>query len=240
MSGDGKGEKMEDVRITTGIDGLDDMLGGGIPEGHAVVVMGSFGTGKTTFALQFLSEGLRQGEKAIFISLEEDQKAVVHTAAMYGWDFSEALEKKQLFVFKLEPADAKTTITRIRSELPGFIKEVGAKRVVLDSVSLLTMMFENESEKRETLFNIAKLVKDSGATALFTAEVKENNPASSRDGLAEYTADGVILLQYKESGSDVSTVLRVVKMRRTSHIRRVKPYTVGKGGITVHVDAESF
>ena len=231
---------MEDERVTTGVTGLDKMLEGGIPAGHTVVVMGSFGTGKTTFALQFLFEGITKGERCIFISLEEDEKAVMRTAKTYGWDLEGALKDGTLHVVKLEPADAKSTVTRIRSELPTFIKQVGAKRVVLDSASLLTMMFDTDAEKRETLFHMAKLIRDSGATSVFTAEVKDSNPSSSRDGLAEYTADGVILLRYNESGSDVTTTIRIVKMRRTSHIRRAKPYTVGLGGITVHMDAEAF
>ncbi|MDG6221054.1 MAG: KaiC domain-containing protein [Candidatus Thermoplasmatota archaeon] len=231
---------MMNERVETGIPGLDEMLGGGFPRNHTVVVMGSFGTGKTTFALQFLWRGLENGEKAIFISLEEDEKAVVGTAKDYGWDMAKHVESGALSVVKLEPADAKSTITRIKSELPDFIKETGASRVVLDSVSLLTMMFDRVSEQRDTLFHIAKLIKESGATAIFTAEVKDSNPSSSRDGLAEYTADGVILLRYNEMGSDVSTVLRIVKMRRTEHIKRVKPYSVSSNGITVHVDAESF
>ena len=117
---------------------------------------------------------------------------------------------------------------------------MGASRLVLDSVSLLTMLFQREEEKRDTLFHLAKLVKDSGATALFTAEVKGEAPHVSRDGLAEYTADGVILLRYQEVGSDVHLLLRVVKMRRTAHIRRAKPYTIGANGITVHVEAEAY
>ncbi|MCK4718229.1 MAG: KaiC domain-containing protein [Thermoplasmata archaeon] len=231
---------MTDVRVHTGISGLDEMMGGGIPRNHTVVVMGSFGTGKTTFALQYLWEGLEEGEKAIFISLEEGEEAILKTAESYGWDLAKHLESGRLVVVKLEPADAKSTLSKIRNELPEFIKQTGASRVVLDSVSLLTMMFDHESEKRDTLFYIAKTIKDSGATALFTAEVKDENHGSSRDGLAEYTADGVILLRYKETGTDISTVLRVVKMRRTEHMRRVKPYTIGVQGITVHVDAESF
>jgi len=229
-------------RIGTGVSGLDEMLQGGFPENHIVVVMGSFGTGKTTLALQYVFEGLKRGEPCIFISLEEDKDSISKNAAAFGWDLSEAIEKKKLGLFKLEPSDAKTTITRIKSELPKFVKSFGAKRVVLDSVSLLNMMFSDENDRRSNLFNLCQLLKSTGATTLITAEVKDENPRSSRDGLAEYTADGVLLLQSDESkeGGEVQLTIRVLKMRRTAHSRRVKPYSITDKGLVVHAGADVF
>jgi len=229
-------------RVKTGISGLDEMLQGGLPENHIVLVMGSFGTGKTTLGLQFLVEGLRQAEPCIFISLEEDKDSIMKNAAAFGWDLTPALEAKKLGVFKLEPSDAKTTIMRIKSELPKFIKSFGAKRVVLDSVSLLNMMFSDENERRSNLFNLCQLLRTTGATSVLTAEVKDDNPRSSRDGLAEYTADGVLLLQSDESkeGGEVQLTIRIMKMRRTAHSRRVKPYSITDKGIVVHAGADVF
>jgi len=229
-------------RVRTGIDGLDEMLQGGLPENHITLVMGSFGTGKTTFGLQFLMEGLKNGEPCIFISLEEDKDSIAKNAAAFGWNLSEAIDKKKLGLFKLEPSDAKTTITRIKSELPKFVKTFGAKRVVLDSVSLLNMMFDDDNERRANLFNLCQLLRSTGATTLLTAEVKDDNPRSSRDGLAEYTADGVLLLQSDENreGGEVQLTVRILKMRRTAHSRRVKPYSITDKGIVVHAGADVF
>jgi KaiC domain protein len=229
-------------RVNTGIVGLDEMLQGGFPENHIVVVMGSFGTGKTTLALQYIVEGLRRGEPCIFISLEEDKESMTKNAASFGWDLSGAIEKKKLGLFKLEPSDAKTTITRIKSELPKFVRSFGAKRVVLDSVSLLNMLFTDDNERRSNLFNLCQLLRSTGATTLITAEVKDENPRSSRDGLAEYTADGVLLLQSDESkeGGEVQLTIRVLKMRRTAHSRRVKPYSITDKGMVVHAGADVF
>src|SRR5205807_2620160 len=184
--------------VLTGIDGLDEMLGRGVPAGHIITVLGSFGTGKTTFALQFLMQGLINGEKAVYISLEEDVDSVVANAASFGWDLKRYLKEKKLHIVKLEPVDAKTTVTRIRSELPDFIKRSGASRVAIDSISLLNMLFANDTERREKLFALCKQLKSTGATCVFTAEVKDENPRSSRDGLVEYVSDGVIGLRFNE------------------------------------------
>ncbi|OGS41598.1 MAG: KaiC domain-containing protein [Euryarchaeota archaeon RBG_16_62_10] len=229
-------------RVRTGVDGLDEMLQGGLPENHITVVMGSFGTGKTTLGLQFIVEGLRKDEPCIFISLEEDRDSIVKNASAFGWDLGPSIDTKKLGLFKLEPSDAKTTITRIKSELPKFVKTFGAKRVVLDSVSLLNMMFSDENERRSNLFNLCQLLRSTGATALLTAEVKDENPRASRDGLAEYTADGVLLLQSDENkdGGEVQLTIRILKMRRTAHSRRVKPYSITDKGIVVHAGAEVF
>jgi len=145
---DAADEGIQEGFVLTGIDGLDEMLGRGVPAGHIITVLGSFGTGKTTFALQFLMQGLINGERAVYISLEEDVDSVVANAASFGWDLKRYLKEKKLHIVKLEPVDAKTTVTRIRSELPDFIKRSGASRVAIDSISLLNMLFANDTERR--------------------------------------------------------------------------------------------
>jgi len=229
-------------RVKTGIEGLDEMLEGGLPRSHAVAVLGSFGTGKTTFALQYIQQGLKEGEKGIFISLEEDQESVIANARSFGWELQPYIEQKKLSIVKLEPTDAKTTITRVKSELPEFIKSFGATRIVIDSVSLLNLLFDADHEKRSNLFALIQMIKRTGATCIMTAEVNDDNPNSSRDGLVEYAADGVIALRYDESKekAEVQLTVRVMKMRRTTHSRRVKPYTISNRGIQVHAAAEAF
>ncbi len=228
-------------RVLTGIDGLDEMLGGGVPRGHIITVMGSFGTGKTTFGMQFLMQGLINGEKGIFISLEEDPDSITAHAAAFGWDLKPYLKEKRLAIVKLEPADAKATVTRIKSELPDFIKKFNASRVVVDSVSLLNMMFPDDGERRARLFGLCQQLKTTDATCVFTAEVKDDNPRSSRDGLVEYVSDGVIGLRFNErENGDVQLVIQIIKMRRLPHPRSIKPYSITDQGIEVHGDMEVF
>jgi len=227
--------------MRTGVEGLDELLGGGVPRGHVVTVMGGFGTGKTTLSLQFIKEGLENGEKCIFITLEETDESILKNAKSFGWDFDSYKEEK-LSLVKLEPADMKSTLTKVRSELPSYIKRFGAQRIVMDSVSLLSMMFPDEGERRTHLFDLCQLMRNSGATTLLTAESKDENPRSSKDGLVEYVSDGVISLQFQQTkGSpDVQLVIQVVKMRRREHSRKMKPYSITGDGIVVHTEAEVF
>ena len=227
-------------KVSTGIVGLDEMLGGGIPEGHVVAVVGTYGTGKSTFGLQFINEGLKNGEKAIFLSLEEDKESIIETAQSFGWDFRRYLDEDMLAIYKIEPGDAATAVKRIQSEFPEYIRNFGAKRFVLDSASLLEMTFDTRKDARTNLFYMAKMIKEAGATAIFTAEADPNNPQASKDGLVEYTADGVILLSYERSGGEIQLNIRIVKMRRTKHSREVKPYEITDNGIVVKTSTEVF
>ncbi len=234
-------ENQPKERIKTGIEGLDQMLRGGVPKGHVFTVMGAFGTGKTTFSLQYIWEGLQKGESGIFISLEEDKDAMIETGLSYGWDFQEYLDQGKLAVEKLRPEDAEATIKRIKSDLPRFIKDFGAERIALDSISLMNMMMDTPQQKRDQLFALSEMIKETGATALLTAEVKDDNPESSRDGLIEYTADGVILLRYNQNESgEVQLSIQVKKMRRIEHSRKIKSFDITDSGIEVHMEGAVF
>jgi KaiC/GvpD/RAD55 family RecA-like ATPase len=165
----------------------------------------------------------------------------VANAASFGWDLRPHLKDKSLHIVKLEPADAKTTVSRIKSELPEFIRKSGATRVAIDSITLLNMMFPDEAERRARLFALCQQLRSTGATCLFTAEVKDDNPRSSRDGLVEYVSDGVIGLRFNErENGEVQLVLQVIKMRRLHHPRSVKPYSITDEGLEVHGDMEVF
>ncbi|OYT60253.1 KaiC domain-containing protein [Euryarchaeota archaeon ex4484_178] len=226
-------------RLRTGISGLDEMLGGGIPKGHSIAVIGSFGTGKSTFAMQFIWEGLINGEKCIFMSLEEDEESLLESAKAFGWDFSKYINNN-LLLLKLDPEDAKSSVERLEGDIPELIKEFGASRVAIDSISLITMMYRDLDEKRRIVFKLSKSIKESGATAILTAEVDPRNPEVSRDGIVEYVVDGVILLSFLQENNRLKLALRILKMRRTAHSREVKLYEIGENGINVLAEADVF
>lgn len=233
---------MAQDKLDTGIKGLDEMLNGGIPQGHIVALIGSCGTGKTTLCMHYLLAGLKAGENGIFISLEEDQQAITKSAASFGWDIQQFLTAGTMAIYKLDPADAKAALTKMKTDLPAEIKRMGAKRVVFDSISLLNMMFDSPAECRAQLFTLSQTIKGAGATAIFTAEARPEQPWVSRDGLVEYVADGVIVLSYTDpqEHGEIKLSIRVMKMRRTAHSRKIKPYAVGPKGIEVMAGAEMY
>jgi len=221
-------------RVSSGISGLDKMLNGGIPQGHIVVVMGDPGTGKTTLALQYIHDGLDKGESCIYISIEEEKDSLISTAASYGWDLQEYIENNKLEFLKLDLSDIKTLARRIRVELPELIESSGTSRIAIDSISLFNIMFDNSIESRIRLVDLNKTVKNSGVTALYTSETGMKNSFHSRDGIIEYSADGILFLQQSEIASDIRLVLRIIKMRRTLHDRLYRPYDITENGIIVY------
>ncbi len=229
-------------RVPLGIDGLDAMLHGGVPQGAVLLVSGLPGTGKTCLGLGFLAEGLRRGEPGVFLSLEEEIDMLLETSRQFGWPFDAAVSEGTLKLLRLDPRETHQSLKRIQGELGADLRKLGAKRIVVDSVSLLEMLCENEVARRETLFALAGACRGAGATTVLIAEADPQHPEVTRDGLAEYVADGVILLGYSQTadGRRVGLSARILKMRRTHHVRSSQPYTIGPHGIEVDANAVDF
>jgi KaiC domain protein len=229
-------------RLDLGIEGLDAMIQGGIPTKSLLAVIGSAGTGKTTVGLQFLAAGLAADERAIFITLEQDRETILDTATEFGWPFSEYADSGALAVVDLDPVELAHSLDTIRSELPRLVREHGASRLVLDSVSLLEMMYDNPARRRNELYDFARSLKSAGVTALLTSEASESNAYSSRYGTVEYLTDGVVVLQYIRTAEYQATRLgiEIQKLRNTNHSRELKPYEIDEDGISVYQQANIF
>lgn len=230
------------ARVDLGIDGLDAMIQGGVPDRSLLAVIGSAGTGKTTVGLQFLAAGLAAGERAIFVALEQDRETILATAEEFGWPFENHADSGALAVVDLDPIELTHSLDTIQSELPRLIREHGASRLVLDSVSLLEMMYDDRARRRNELYDFARSLKAAGVTALLTSEASETNAYASRYGIVEYLTDGVLVLQYIRTTEYQATRLgiEIQKLRNTNHSRELKPYEIDEGGISVYQRANIF
>jgi KaiC domain protein len=232
---------MSKERVKIGIEGLDDMLGGGLIPNSICVIIGTYGTGKTTFSLNFIHEGLEKNENVIYISLEESKDRIQTYMNQKGWKPEDYLDKS-LHILKLDPTDFNLANTRIKKELPGLIEELNATRVVIDPISLFEDLFTSESESRQEMYRFSEDIRDKRCTILMTSETHRDNMFSSRHGIIEYLADTVILLRYVRPGdqTNVHLALEVVKMRMSSHSREIKPYDILQDKISVYSEASVF
>jgi KaiC domain protein len=229
-------------RVKVGILGLDDMLGGGLVPGSINCIIGTFGTGKTTFALEFVWEGLKRNEKIIYISLEEREERIIAYMRQKGWDVIPYLNTA-LFIIKLDPTDFNLANNRIKNELPRLIEEKLASRVVIDPISLFEDLFSTDSERRREMYRFIEGLRDKNCTIMMTSETHRDNVFSSRHGLIEYLSDSVILLRYvrpSDISGDVHLALEVVKMRMSAHSREIKPYDLKQDQVEVYSEANVF
>jgi len=232
---------MSTERVKVGIAGLDDMLGGGLIPNSICVIIGTYGTGKTTFSLNFIHEGLEKNENVIYISLEESKDRIQTYMKQKGWKPEDYLDKS-LHILKLDPTDFNLANTRIKKELPGLIEELNATRVVIDPISLFEDLFTTDTERRQEMYRFAEGIRDKRCTIWMTSETHRDNMFSSRHGLIEYLADTVILLRYVRPSdqTNVHLALEVVKMRMSSHSREIKPYDISQDKIGVYSEANVF
>ncbi|MDI9634021.1 MAG: KaiC domain-containing protein [Methanolinea sp.] len=228
-------------RVRIGIEGLDQMMGGGLIPGTICAIIGTYGTGKTTFGLQFAWEGLVSGEKVIYISLEEREDRLLLYMKDKGWDIGQYLDGR-FTVLKLDPSDFNLAINSIKNELPALVRQMGAKRVVIDPISLFEDLFDRNSDRRREMFRLIDTLREQNCTIVITSETDKDNPFTSRHNLIEYLADTVILLRYVRPSdlTDVHLALEVVKMRLSPHSREIKPYEIQQNQVLVYTEANVF
>ncbi|MFB6082956.1 MAG: KaiC domain-containing protein [Halorientalis sp.] len=248
--GGGGGEEFDDEdfesdipRLDLGIEGLDTMIQGGIPRRHLMVVIGSAGTGKTTFALQFLHHGLEKDdtERAVFITLEQSREAIMATADERGWEFERHEEEDNLAIVDLDPVEMANSLQNIQAELPELITDFGADRLVLDSVSLLEMMYDDQAKRRTQVFDFTRSLKKAGVTTMLTSEASESHEYASRHGIIEYLTDAVFHLRYvRQETRETRMAVEIQKIRNSNHSRETKPYEITGEGISVYQQANIF
>ena len=223
----------------TGIDGLDVLLGGGIPEGHVVAVVGSYGTGKTILGLHFIYEGLKAGESCLIMSFDEDERSIIDNAKSVGMDLENFKDKLQ--IVRLEAIEVRKSFEKLESELPEIISNLGIKRMFIDSISVLETLFD-DAGRYWMLATLRRILKNAGITAIIASEADRYNPSSSKYGILEYICDGMISLKViRKSELDEPILgLEVVKMRRSKHSRKPKPYMITDRGIVVYEEVEIF
>jgi KaiC domain protein len=232
---------MNGDRMSFGIEGLDRMMSGGLLKESICALIGTFGTGKTSFALQFVHEGLLRGERVLYISLEEREERIYKYIEERGWD--PALYRNSgLTVLRLNPSDFNIAVDSIRNELFSLIEQLKPARIVIDPISLYEGLFESEGKRRMEIFRLTEELRDQHCTVLMTSETDKNDHYSSRHNMIEYLADTVVFLRYIRPSdfSEVHLAIEVTKMRESEHSREIKPYEILRDRILVHTEANVF
>ena len=225
-------------KAPTGINGLDEITGGGLPRGRPTLVCGSAGCGKTMLALEFLVRGATQfGEPGVFMMFEENAQELTANVRSLGFDLDKLVAKKNILLdhVRVERSEIEETgeydLEGLFIRLGHAIDSIGAKRVVLDTVEALFAGLPNHAILRAELRRLFRWLKDRGMTAIITGEKGE--ASITRYGLEEYVADCVITLDHRVAEQICTRRLRVVKYRGTAYGTNEYPFIIGERGLSV-------
>ncbi|MDO8339750.1 MAG: ATPase domain-containing protein [Candidatus Burarchaeum sp.] len=218
-------------RVQTGIPGLDSMIGGGFERGSAVVVAGDAGSGKTTFAMQFLHYGAKKlGECGLYITFEEQKESLFAHMEKFGLNFDELEKKGLVHVLEYPPHE----VDRFVSEggvIEDMIKDGNIKRVVVDSITSLVLLHENEYKRRQSFLMTLEALKKWGCTSLLTSEARTvGGEVRSRFGI-DYLADGMLAIHAVRRVDERDLAFEILKLRGIAHERKMCPLKITEKGV---------
>ena len=217
-------------RVKTGIFGLDPLIEGGVVDKSVVVLIGSSGTGKTTFAMQFLLNGIEAGEQALYVTLEEPPEQILREADMMNFNLRQYHEK-DLFFIHLKGRNFKKMI---EEQLPQLVKARSdydiKTRVVIDPMTPLIWADDDKLEQRELIGKLFYTLKDLGCVLATVEEHASPGEMMGEDVLLPvYLSDGALHLEYYPIGGAFNRTLKILKMRGTHNGESVYPYIFVRG-----------
>jgi circadian clock protein KaiC len=225
-------------KAPTGIQGLDEITGGGLPQGRPTLVCGGPGCGKTLLAMGFLVHGATQyGEPGVFVAFEEGTAELVQNVASLGIDLQALVDRELLALdhIRVERSEIEEAgeydLEGLFLRLGLALDAIGARRIVLDTIESLFAGFENEAILRAELRRLFRWLKDRGVTAIITAE--RGDGTLTRQGLEEYVSDCVIMLDHRIQNQISTRRLRVVKYRGSAHGTNEYPFLIDEHGLSV-------
>jgi KaiC/GvpD/RAD55 family RecA-like ATPase len=233
--------------IPVGIPGVDKILAGkGIPKGHTILVSGGPGSGKTTFATQFLYTGAtRHGESGVYVTLDEDPVEIKKNMSKFGWDLNRLEEEKKLVFINVSPvrvAPSETgliqlgmkefRLVKLLEAIRRGVEEVDAKRVIVDPLTMFTLQFPDEIERIYAMRDLMRELKRTGCTNMLISELRGTGLEREHQ-FEEYLAQGVILLRTFLKESRLIRVFQVEKMRGLAIDNQPRPYQITDEGVEV-------
>ena len=225
------------AKVATGIDGFDEITGGGLPQGRPTLVCGGPGCGKTLFGLQFLVHGAAHGESGVFVTFEETEDDLLKNAASLGYDVPGLIARKRLVLeyIRVERSEIEETgeydLEGLFIRLDHALRSIRARRIVLDTIESLFAGLSDAGVLRAELRRLFAWLKERGITAVITGERGINT--LTRQGLEEYVSDCVILLDHRVADQISTRRLRVVKYRGSSHGTNEYPFLIDRRGLAV-------
>jgi circadian clock protein KaiC len=235
-------------RVPTGVKGLDEMLGGGLPRGRCVLVCGGPGSGKTIFGIQFLYTGVTEhNENGLYVTLDESPTHLKQNLAGFGWDIDNLESNGNLMIVDASPMRnvprkvkvGKFVIGKEDFNILSLIhiiksraREIHAQRLVIDPITMFVLQYPEISERRSAILNLFDALTDLGTTNVVVAEMR-TTALQRKIRTEEFLAHGVIVFHNFAFNGRIVSAVQIEKMRGISHDRQLRPYEINENGIEV-------
>jgi len=220
-------------RVPSGIPGLDDMISGGFVRNSTVLIQGGTGSGKTLMCLQYLYNGIKKyDETGVYLSFAESDNMIYQHGALFSWDFKALMEANKFAVIRYQPHEIVKIIDEGGGVIRDTVENMGAKRLVIDSLSAYEMMFENKYRANESILSLLEILRKWNTTALVTSETPISPQIGGRGRLG-FLTDGIINLYYIRAGKHRNRAVEVLKMRDTQHSDEIRIFDLDPDGLRV-------
>lgn len=220
-------------RVPSGVPGVDKLIEGGFVKNSVILVQGDTGTTKTTFCLQYLYHGaIKYDEPGVFISFSETEAAIIQHANMFGWDLEDLTKKDKFAIIKYSPHEVINVMSEGGGSIRDTIESIGAKRLVIDSLTAYALFFESKYKANESILDLFEMLRKWNATTLVTAEVPTDVRRRGESTLG-FLTDGIINLYHTRKRNKVSRALEVVKMRDTNHDENINNFVIDNDGLRI-------
>lgn len=236
---------------------LEPILKGGIPEGDQILVSGPPGSGKSILSMQFIYEGIKSGENGVFFTLDSEKNFLINQMKGAGIQVDKLIAEGKMDVIELDPTD----IYVLLDEMERHVKRLNAKRLVLDSISILYVycgtyknlpedmiaflektkytppIITSDSIKKQMLYTLMTRIRHFGCTSMLVSELSKSSRWFSRDTISEFACDGIVLLDYHNLvGAGVTRTMSVIKMRRSDYREGVHEFKISEKGIELMIE----
>lgn len=221
-------------RVITDIKGLDEMLHGGFLPQTANLVEGPPGTGKSTLGMQFIYNGIRyHNEPGLIVTFEEFPQQYYRDAEGFGWDFRKLEREGKLRVIMTSPEVSRSDLESVGGTIETLAREMGARRVLVDSISHFDQLSEDPIELRAIAYSFINALKREGLTSVLTRESPILLGSEEGDNSIAFVVDSYILLRYVEIESAIRKALLVLKLRGSDHAKDIRQFEITSNGLEI-------
>ena len=229
-----KKKSLKIEKISTGIKNLDKITEGGFCKDSTNVIVGGSGNGKSVFAIQFLIEGIKNGENVLYVSFEEKKNEFYKNMLELGWDLKKYEEEGKFFFLSYTPQKVRNMLEEGGGDIESIVLTKNISRIAMDSVTAFVMLFENEVAMREGTLSLFSMLRSWVCTSLLIYERDPLIDKRAKSRVLEFETDSLIFLYFTRLSNERERFLEVYKMRGTNHSTNIYPYKIQKDeGIVV-------